>query len=58
MMKVAVDREPKSFAEATKNPRWVVAMNEKMQAFSKNETWDLIPHSPHKKAIGFRWIFK
>ena len=29
-----------------------------MQALSKNETWDLVPHSPHKKAIGCRWIYK
>ena len=21
-------------------------------------TWDLIPHSPHKKAIVYRWIYK
>ena len=32
--------------------------DEEMQALSKNETWDLIPHSPHKKAIGCRWIYK
>ena len=29
-----------------------------MQALSENETWDLVPHSPHKKKIGCRWIFK
>ena len=33
-------------------------MNEEMQALSKNETWDLVPHSPHKKEIGCRWIYK
>ena len=33
-------------------------MNEEMQALSNNETWDLVPHSPHKKAISCRWIFK
>ena len=33
-------------------------MNEEMQALCKNETWDLVPHSPHKKAIGCRWIYK
>ena len=33
-------------------------MNEEMQALCKNKTWDLVPHSPHKKAIGCRWIFK
>ena len=33
-------------------------MNEEMQALCKNETWDLVHHSPHKKAIGCRWIYK
>ena len=36
--KVAADREPESLVEPTKNPRWVEAMNEEMQALSKNET--------------------
>ena len=58
MLKVAADREPEIFAEAAKSPRWVKTMNEEMQALSKNETWDLVPHSPHKKAIGCRCIYK
>ena len=33
-------------------------MNEEMQALRKNETWDLVPTSSHKKAIGCRWIYK
>ena len=33
-------------------------MNKEMQALSKKETWDLVPHSPHKKAIGCKWIYK
>ena len=33
-------------------------MNEEMHTLSKNEMWDLVPHSPHKKAISCRWIFK
>ena len=31
---------------------------EEMQALLKNKTWDLIPTSPHKKAIGCRWLYK
>ena len=58
MMKVAEDVELESFSEAAKNPRWVEAMNEEMQALSKNETWDLVPHSPHKKEINCRWKYK
>mgnify|MGYP000633242526 CR=1 FL=1 len=33
-------------------------MNEEMHALCKNETWDLVPTSPLKNAIGCRWIYK
>ena len=59
MMKVATVRELETFSEATKDPRWIEAMNVEMHELSKNETmWDLVPHSLHKKAIGCRWIYK
>ena len=29
-----------------------------MEALCKNETWDLVPHTAHKKAISCRWIYK
>ena len=58
MMKVATVRKPETFSEAVKDPRCIEAMNEEMQALCKNETWDLVPTSPHKKVIGCRWIYK
>ena len=58
MMKVTSMREPETLSEALKDPRWVIAMNEEMEALCKNETWDLAPHTPHKKVIGCRWIYK
>ena len=33
-------------------------MNEETHALCKNETWDLVPHSPRKKVIGCKWIYK
>ena len=45
MMKMATVREPETFSEAAKDPRWIEAMNEEMQALRKNETWDLVPTS-------------
>ena len=51
MMKVATVRELETLSEAAKDPRWIEAMNEEMQALCKNEMWDLVPNSPHKKAI-------
>ena len=38
MMKVATVREPETFSEAAKDPRWIKAMNEEMHALCKNET--------------------
>ena len=58
MMKVASVREPETLSEAAKDPRWVDGMNEEMEALCKNETWDLVPLPPNKKAIGCRWIYK
>ena len=58
MMKVTTVQEPKNVSEVPKDPRWIEAMNEEMQALSKNETWDLVPSSHHQKAIGRLWIFK
>ena len=58
MMKVTSVREPDMLYEAVKDPRWVVAINEGMEALCKNETWDLVPHTPHNKAIDCRWTYK
>ena len=57
MMKVATVRVPESFPKAAKDPRWVEAMNEEMQALNKNETWDLVLYTPHEKATSYRWIY-
>ena len=51
MMKVTSVREPETFSEAAKDSRWVAAVNEEMEALCKNETWDLVPPTPHKKEI-------
>ena len=58
MMKVSTIRKREIFSEATTDLRWVEAMNEEMQALCKNETWDLVPDSPHKKAIDCKWMYK
>ena len=57
-MKMSTIREPENVFEAAKEPRWIEAMNEEMQALCKNETRDLVLHSPHKKAIRCKWIYK
>ena len=51
-------RDPEFFSKEAKDPQWIEATNKEMQVLCKNETWDLIPTSPHKKAIGSRCIYK
>ena len=58
MMKVTTVWEPETLSEAIKDLRWFAAINEEMEALCKNDTWDLVPHTPHLKAIGCRWIYK
>mgnify|MGYP002776054687 CR=1 FL=1 len=43
---------------ATKEPWWIEAMNVEIQALCKNDTWDLVRRSPHRKVIGYIWIYK
>jgi hypothetical protein len=35
--------EPKGFKSATKNPAWLAAMDEEIQALQSNRTWILVP---------------
>ena len=58
MMKLMFEQEPASFTEAAHDPRWMEAMEEEMEVWVDNETWDLLPPPPHKKAINCQWIYK
>lgn len=53
--------EPKSFLDATSNENsenWKVAIQEELDAHSKNKTWTIIPTPPNCKPIGNKWVFK
>jgi len=51
-------QEPYSFLSASKHPSWVTAMNEELDAFSSNDTWDLVPRPLHTNIVGSKWIFR
>eukprot|EP00253_Pinus_taeda_P019094 PITA_19094 len=50
--------EPETFAEASKDPHWVKAMEEEMSQIEKNKTWELVPRPKDKNIIGSKWLFK
>ncbi|KAL0355969.1 UNVERIFIED_CONTAM: hypothetical protein Sradi_4043800 [Sesamum radiatum] len=51
-------QKPRNYLEARKDAKWVGAMFEELTALDKNDTWELVPLPPGKKAIGCRWVFK
>ncbi|GKB25069.1 ribonuclease H-like domain-containing protein [Tanacetum coccineum] len=53
-----LDDKPKSFDEASKDLRWVEAMNLEMDALNRNGTWVITDLRVGKKPIGSKWVFK
>ncbi|GKB42800.1 putative RNA-directed DNA polymerase [Tanacetum coccineum] len=50
--------EPKTFYEASQNPKWIEAMNLKMEALHRNNTYILADLPLRRKDIGCKWICK
>ncbi|KAL9996132.1 putative RNA-directed DNA polymerase [Helianthus debilis subsp. tardiflorus] len=50
--------EPRNFYEASKDPNWVSAMNEEIEALHRNDTWDLVELPPGRSVIGCKWVYK
>jgi len=50
--------EPTSFADASRDPKWIEAMQDEIQALQDNNTWKLVELPKGKVAIGCRWIYK
>ncbi|GJW96531.1 ribonuclease H-like domain-containing protein [Tanacetum coccineum] len=50
--------EPTSYYEAAKDPKWIEAMNEEIDALYRNYTWTIVDLPKGRKAIGNKWIYK
>jgi hypothetical protein len=51
--------EPKKIGEALEDPLWIVAMQEELSQFERNNVWDLVPRpNGSKEPIGTRWVFR
>ncbi|KAH9680506.1 Integrase catalytic domain-containing protein [Citrus sinensis] len=51
--------EPKSFADAEKenDESWIMAMQEELNQFERNNVWELVPNPEHQSIIGTKWVF-
>ena len=53
--------EPTSLQQALDGPQaaeWSQAMNEELKSLHENQTWQLVPRSPHLKIVPLRWVYK
>jgi hypothetical protein len=49
--------EPFRVEEALLDPDWVLAMQEELNNFKRNEVWTLVPR-PKKNVVGTKWVFR
>jgi hypothetical protein len=49
--------EPFRVEEALQDPDWVLAMQEELNKFKRNEVWSLVPR-PKQNIVGTKWVFR
>jgi hypothetical protein len=49
--------EPFRVEEALQDPDWVLAMQEELNNFKRNEVWSMVPH-PKQNVVGTKWVFR
>ncbi|KAH9780462.1 hypothetical protein KPL71_008083 [Citrus sinensis] len=50
--------EPKSFEDAENDESWIMAMQEELNQFERNNVWELVPKPEHQSIIGTKWVFR
>jgi hypothetical protein len=48
--------EPYMIEDALRDPDWVLAMQEELNNFTRNEIWHLVPR-PNQNVVGTKWVF-
>jgi hypothetical protein len=48
--------EPYRVEDALKDSDWVLAMQEELKNFTRNEVWHLVPR-PNQNVVGTKWVF-
>jgi len=50
--------EPTKVDEALADDGWILAMQDELNQFKRNDVWDLVPKPEHKNIIGTKWVFR
>ena len=49
--------EPKNVYEAPTDSDWIVAMQDELHQFERNQIWHLVPKPRDRTIIGTKWVF-
>ena len=52
------DFEPKNITEALSDSFWIIAMEEELNQFIRNDVWELVSRPNDLHIIGTKWIFR
>ena len=50
--------KPKNIKEASTDENWLIAMQEELNQFERNDVWDLVPRPSDQSVIGTKQVFK
>ena len=50
--------EPKNPKEASSDDSWILAMQEELNQFTRNDVWELVPRPEDNTIIGTKWVYK
>src|SRR3954469_16452290 len=50
--------EPTSVDQGLEHPDWIIAMQEELDQFTRNDAWDLVPRPKGFNIIGAKWVFR
>ncbi|XP_058732808.1 uncharacterized mitochondrial protein AtMg00820-like [Vicia villosa] len=50
--------EPSKVSQALEDDQWILAMQEELNQFERNDVWELVPNPGNKRIIGTKWVFK
>jgi len=54
---VSLEDEPKTIEKALRDADWIIAMQEELNNFSRNQVWTLEERPKDARVIGTKWVF-
>lgn len=57
-LSISAEKEPSTYRQANKDPRWIKAMTNKISVLEQNNTWILTDLPKDKTIIDCKWVYK